>query len=263
MIVRHYLHTDPAVAISYLFGCGGKAMGAVVDPIADHDFYLREADALGLKIRFVVETHLHADHVSTGRALAEAAGAAYVLHESAGARYPFHAVKDGDELALGNVTVTAWHVPGHTPEHLALVVTDRTRADEPWLVFTGHTLMVGDMGRTELATTAEEGARALAASAERLRTLPDHVQVLPGAFSGSVCGRGLSGNPFSTVGFERRFNRAFRVTDADTLVAMMLQDIPPRPPRAEETRAINMGTVSTGHGTGDKAASRFSASTAS
>ena len=243
MIVRHYLHTEPAVAISYLFGCGGKAAGAVVDPVAEPAFYLREAEALGLGIRFVVDTHVHADHLSTGRALAEAAGAQYVLHESAGAQYPFHAVRDGDQLALGNVTATVWHVPGHTPEHLALVVADRTRGEEPWLVFTGHTLMVGDLGRTELAASAEAGARALAASAERLRTLPDHVLVLPGAYSGSVCGRGLSGNPLSSVGFERRFNHAFGVTDADALVALMLRDVPPRPPRAAEIRAVNMGTA--------------------
>jgi glyoxylase-like metal-dependent hydrolase (beta-lactamase superfamily II) len=241
MIVRHYLHTDPAVAISYLFGCGGKAAGVVVDPVDEPAFYLREAEALGLVIRHVVDTHVHADHVSTGRALAEAAGAAYVLHESAGAARPFRAVRDGDQLTLGNVTATVWHVPGHTPEHLALVVTDRTRGDEPWLVFTGHTLMVGDMGRTELAATAEAGARALAASAERLRALPDHVLVLPGAFSGSVCGRGLSGTPLSTIGFERRFNRAFGMADPEALVALMLRDIPPRPPRAAETRALNMG----------------------
>lgn len=243
MIVRHYLHTDPAVAISYLFGCGGKAAAAVVDPVAEPAFYLREAEALGVVIRYVVDTHVHADHVSTGRALAAAAGAEYVLHESAAAEYPFRAVRDGDQLALGNVTATVWHVPGHTPEHLALVVADRTRAEEPWLVFTGHTLMVGDLGRTELATSAEAGARALAASAERLRTLPDHVLVMPGAFSGSVCGRGLSGNPFSTVGFERRFNRAFSLTDVEALVALMLGDIPPRPPRAAEIRAVNMGTA--------------------
>jgi hydroxyacylglutathione hydrolase len=241
MIVRHYLHTDPAVAISYLFGCGGKAAGAVVDPVAEPAFYLREAETLGFVIRYVVDTHVHADHVSTGRALAAAAGAEYVLHESAGAAYAFRAVHDGDQLALGNVTATVWHVPGHTPEHLALVVSDRTRAEAPWLVFTGHTLMVGDLGRTELAATAEEGARALAASADRLRTLPDHVLVLPGAFAGSVCGRGLSGTPVSSVGFERRFNRAFSVTDAEALVALMLRDIPPRPPGAAEIRAVNMG----------------------
>jgi glyoxylase-like metal-dependent hydrolase (beta-lactamase superfamily II) len=246
MILRQFLHTDPVVAASYLFGCGGKAAGAVVDPVDDPAVYLRAAEETGLRIRYVVDTHVHADHVSTGRALAEASGAEYVLHESAGAGYAYRAVRDGEELALGNVTATVWHVPGHTPEHLALVVTDRTRAAEPWLVFTGHTLMVGDMGRTELAATAEEGAHALAASAERLRTLPDHVLVLPGAFSGSVCGRGLSGNPLSTVGFERRFNRAFGVTDAEAFVALMLRDIPPRPPRAAETRAINMGTPATG-----------------
>jgi glyoxylase-like metal-dependent hydrolase (beta-lactamase superfamily II) len=242
MILRPYLHTDPAVAISYIFGCGGQSAGAVVDPVESPEVYLAEAKALGLAIRYVVDTHVHADHLSTGRALAEAAGAEYVLHESAGAATPFRGVRDGDELALGNVTATVWHVPGHTPEHLALVVTDRTRADEPWLAFTGHTLMVGDLGRTELASSAEEGARALASSAARLRELPDHVQVLPGAFSGSVCGRGLSGNPFSTIGFERRFNHAFGITDEAALVAMMLRDVPPRPPRAAEVRAMNMGT---------------------
>jgi glyoxylase-like metal-dependent hydrolase (beta-lactamase superfamily II) len=242
MILRPYLHTDPAVAISYIFGCGGQSAGAVVDPVESPEVYLAEAKALGLAIRYVVDTHVHADHLSTGRALAEAAGAEYVLHESAGAVIPFRAVRDGDQLALGNVTATVWHVPGHTPEHLALVVTDRTRANEPWLVFTGHTLMVGDLGRTELASSAEAGARALATSAARLRGLPDHVQVFPGAFSGSVCGRGLSGNPFSTIGFERRFNRAFSIADEEALVAMMLRDVPPRPPRAAEIRAMNMGT---------------------
>jgi hydroxyacylglutathione hydrolase len=243
MILRHFLHVDPAVAVSYLFGCGGKSAGAVVDPVEAPEFYLREAATLGLAIQFVVDTHVHADHVSTARALAEATGAEYVLHESAAAQYPFRAVRDGDELALGNVCVTVWHVPGHTPEHLALVVTDGTRGNEPWLVFTGHTLMVGDLGRTELAASAEEGARALATSAARLRTLGDHVLVLPGAFSGSVCGRGLSGNPVSSIGFERRFNRAFSVSDEEALVALMLRDIPPRPPRAAETRAVNMGAA--------------------
>jgi hypothetical protein len=101
--------------------------------------------------------------------------------------------------------------------------------------------MVGDMGRTELATSAEDGARALFRSAARLRELPDHVEVLPGAFAGSVCGRGLSGKPHSTIGFERRYNRAFAVTDETAFVDLMLREIPPRPPRSTEIRAENLG----------------------
>jgi glyoxylase-like metal-dependent hydrolase (beta-lactamase superfamily II) len=249
MILRQYLHNDPAIGASYLFGCAGHAVGAVVDPIGEVQRYLGVAAAAGLGIRYVVDSHVHADHLSPGRALAEAAGAEYVLHASAEARFPFRAVQEGDTLALGNVEARVLHLPGHTPEHLGLVVTDRTRGAEPWFVLTGHTLMVGDLGRTELAATAEDGARALAVSAARLRALPDHVLVLPGAFSGSVCGRGLSGAPFSSVGFERRFNRAFAVTDAEAFVALMLRDVPPRPPRAAEIRAANMGAEPVGAAT--------------
>jgi glyoxylase-like metal-dependent hydrolase (beta-lactamase superfamily II) len=125
--------------------------------------------------------------------------------------------------------------------HLALLVTDRTRGPDPWLVLTGHTLMVGDMGRTELASSAEAGARALFRSAKRLRALPDYVEVLPGAFAGSVCGRGLSGKPGSTIGFERGYNRAFSLTDEARFVELMLRDIPPPPARAQEIRAANLG----------------------
>jgi hypothetical protein len=122
-------------------------------------------------------------------------------------------------------------------------VTDRTRADEPWFVLTGHTLMVGDLGRTELATDAEQGARALFASAQRLKALPDYLEVLPGAYAGSVCGRSLSGNPTSTIGFEKRFNKAFRIADESEFVRVMLADIPPPPPQAAELRAINSGRM--------------------
>ena len=244
MILRQFLHTDPAVAVSYLVGCGGRAAAAVVDPVAAPDVYLREAAAGGMSIRYVVDTHVHADHLSTGRELARLAGAPYVLHADAGAAFDVHGVRDGDRLELGNVAIEVMHVPGHTPEHIALLVTDRTRAGEPWMVLTGHTLMVGDMGRTELASSAEAGARALFESAARLRALPDHVEVMPGAFAGSVCGRGLSGKPSSTIGFERRFNRAFAITDRAAFLDHMLRDIPPRPPRAAEIRALNMGEAS-------------------
>ena len=217
----------------------------VVDPLGDPAPYLRVAKETGTVIRYIVDTHVHADHLSAGRALAAAAGGEYVLYATAGAAFDVRSVRDGERLGLGNVVLDVMHVPGHTPEHIALVVTDRTRGPDPWFVLTGHTLMVGDMGRTELATSAEEGARALFESARRLKGLPDYLEVLPGAFAGSVCGRGLSGKASSTIGFERRFNAAFRIDDADAFLAFMLREIPPRPPGAERIRAENLGRRST------------------
>lgn len=240
MILRQFLHSDP-VAASYLFGCGGKSAGAVVDPVGDIAPYLEAATKTGMRILYVIDTHIHADHLSAGRALSEAAGADYVLFAGAGADFPFRGVADGDVLELGNVTAKVLHTPGHTPEHISLLVTDRTRSDEPWCVLTGHTLMVGDLGRTELASSAETGARSLFRSAARLKELADHVEVLPGAYSGSVCGRSLSGKPTSTIGFERRHNKAFRIEEEEEFVRAMVADIPAPPPEAARTRAANAG----------------------
>jgi hydroxyacylglutathione hydrolase len=215
----------------------------VCDPLDDIEPYLRLSQETGMKIRYVIDTHVHADHVSGGRKLAAATGAEYVLHSSAATKFQFRPVSDGDELELGNVQIRALHTPGHTPEHIAMLVIDRTRGVEPWFVLSGHTLMVGDMGRTELASSAEEGARALFHSAEKLRELPDYLEVLPGAFSGSVCGRSLSGKPVSTIGFERKFNVAFRIAEEEAFVQHMLQSIPTPPPEAARIRAINSGVA--------------------
>jgi glyoxylase-like metal-dependent hydrolase (beta-lactamase superfamily II) len=242
MILRQYLHADP-VAASYLFGCGGHAAAAVVDPVGDTGIYLDAAQRTGMRILYVIDTHIHADHISSGRELAHAAGADYVLFADAAVTYPFRGVRDREVLQLGNVTITVLHTPGHTPEHISLLVTDRTRSDEPWFVLTGHTLMIGDLGRTELATNAEDGARALFQSVQRLRALPDYLEVLPGAYSGSVCGRSLSGKPASTIGFEKRFNKAFRIEDEADFLRVMLADIPPPPPQAAEVRAVNSGRL--------------------
>lgn len=241
MILRQILHFQPAIASSYLVGCTGQGVAAVIDPIDEASKYLELAASFGTRLKYVIDTHVHADHLSSGRALAEAAGAAYVLHESAAAAFTFELAREGDELELGNVRLSVLHLPGHTPEHLGLVAIDRTRSERPWLAFTGHTLMVGDMGRTELASSAEDGARALFDSGRKLAALPDDVLVLPGAFAGSVCGRGLSGTPMSTLGFERLTNRAFRIEIADEFVRYMQAEVPARPPNAEATRARNMG----------------------
>jgi glyoxylase-like metal-dependent hydrolase (beta-lactamase superfamily II) len=146
-------------------------------------------------------------------------------------------------LPLGNVAAKVLHTPGHTPEHICIVVTDSTRADQPWFVLTGHTLMVGDLGRTELAVSAEQGAKDLFQSVRRLNALPDHVEVLPGAYAGSVCGRRLSGKPWSTIGFEKRHSEAFRIDEQAEFIRFMLAEIPPAPPEAAALRAANAGAT--------------------
>lgn len=244
MILRQFLHPEP-VAISYLVGCVGQGVGAVVDPLFPIAPYLQAAETLGTPIRYVIDTHLHADHTSAGRAMAEAAGAAYVLHESAVVAFGFQRARGSEDIVLGNVTLSVLHTPGHTPEHMSLLITDRTRASEPWALLTGHTLMVGDVGRTELVSDAASGARTLFSSLSQLKALPDYIEILPGALAGSVCGRGLSGKPVSTIGFERRFNESFAVQVEDRFVDFMLSNLPPAPPEASQIRARNAGQTIT------------------
>ena len=211
------------------------------DPLEDIDVYLRLGEETGMKICYVLDTHLHADHVSGARKLAQLTGARYVLNADSGAQFDSSTVREGDELDMGNVSIRALHTPGHTPEHISFLVADKTRGLEPWFLLTGHTLMVGDMGRTELAASAEEGAGMLFETVQKLKSLPEYIEIFPGAFAGSVCGRALSGKPMSTIGFERKFNRAFQIAVRDEFVRHMLREIPIPPPNAKENRALNMG----------------------
>ena len=214
----------------------------MVDPQPEIDPYLEAAAQKRLAITHVIETHVQADHRSGARALAQATGAALYLHESAPVAFPFQPLRDGDTLTLGNVVAEAWHTSGHTPEGISLVVTDRTRGDAPWFVLTGDTLFAGGVGRPDLGGDARERALAgdLYESLQRLLTLPDHVEVYPAHFGGAACGKGLSGKPMSTIGFERRFNTALRLGSRDEFVRFALADLPPAPPVFAANRARNL-----------------------
>lgn len=243
MLFRQYLHTQPAVAASYFFGCGSQSTGIILDPLYDQvEFYLKESERLGMKINFVIDTHLHADHISGSRELARRTGAAYVLHRSAQTDFKFEAVDDGDEIKAGNTVLRFLHTPGHTPEHISIVVKDKVRSEEDWFVMTGHTLMIGDVGRTELASDIRTGASNLHDSLfGKILTLDDYLEVYPGAFSGSVCGRSLSGKPTSTIGFERRNNKSLQLSSKESFIEHMTQNVPPQPEDFARTRRINQG----------------------
>lgn len=157
-----------------------------MDPLGDVDFYIEEAKKVGMNITHVFDTHVHADHFSVARELAEATNAKLIMYKDTPAQYHFTKVDDGDKIILGNVEIQVMFTPGHTPEHICLLVTDHARGPEPWFLITGHTLMAGDVGRTELASQAEDGARALYDSLfNKLLKLPDYIEILPGAYAGS------------------------------------------------------------------------------
>jgi hydroxyacylglutathione hydrolase len=231
---RQLLNDDTACA-SYLFGCATHGQFAVVDPHVDLvDEYVAIAEAQGVPIVAVLETHLQADHVSGLPQLLQRTGATAYLPAGAGVDFDHHPLEDGDRVRLGNTEIEALATPGHALAHHAYVVADHRRADEPWLVLTGDALLVGDAGRPDLHAhgdhSAEELARTLYRSlTERLLTLPDHLALFPAHYAGSVCGRGLSGTPLSTIGFERRHNRALQFDSEDGFVEALLQDLPPAP----------------------------------
>jgi hydroxyacylglutathione hydrolase len=239
------LLNDATACASYLFGCKTKGTLAVVDAHDDLvDEYVALAASQGAEIAAVLETHVQADHVSALPELVERTGATAYLPAGSGVEFDHHQLMDGERVRLGNTEVQAIATPGHATAHHAFLVTDHARADDPWLVLTGDALLVGDAGRPDLHAhgdqTVEEMARALYTSiTERLLALPDHLLVYPAHYSGSVCGRGLSGHPASTVGFERRHNKALRFESEDAFAEALISDIPPAPERQAEIVAAN------------------------
>jgi hydroxyacylglutathione hydrolase len=242
MILRPFLN-DAGSCASYLFGCTTHGTLAVVDPHIDLvDDYVAAAAAIGSPITAVFETHVQADHVSGLPTLVERTGATAYLPADAGVEFEHLALADGDAVELGNTVVSAIATPGHAPAHHAYVVADRRRGDEePWMVFSGDSLLIGDVGRPDLhvAGDAHGQARLLHASLERLLELPDHVVLYPSHYGGSVCGRGLSGNPFSSIGFERRHNELLAITDPEEFADALVAEMPPRPAEQERIVAAN------------------------
>jgi hydroxyacylglutathione hydrolase len=244
MYFRQLLNDETACA-SYLFGCKTHRTFAVVDAHVDLvEEYMALADAQGAAITAVFDTHVQADHVSGLPELVARTGATAYLPEGAGVDFEHHPLRDGEVVTLGNTDVAAIATPGHALAHHAYVVTDHTRGDEPWFVLTGDALLVGDAGRPDLHAhgehTVEQMARALYRSlTERLLALPDHLVLYPSHYSGSVCGRGLSANPISTIGFERRHNRALQFDSEDAFVAALTRDIPPAPDQQAAIVAAN------------------------
>ena len=242
MLLRPFLN-DHGSCASYLFGCTTHNTLAVVDAHADLiNEYLAAAAAIGSPIVAVFETHVQADHVSGLPALVERTGATAYLPVGAGVEFEHVALADGEIVELGNTIVTAITTPGHAPAHHAYTVADRRRGtEEPWLVFSGDSLLVGDVGRPDLhvAGDAEGQARVLHESLRRLLRLPDSVVLYPSHYGGSVCGRGLSGNPFSSIGFERAHNPMLQFGDPGAFAAALLADMPARPDGQEHIVATN------------------------
>jgi hydroxyacylglutathione hydrolase len=244
MYFRQLLNDQSACA-SYLLGCKTHSKFAVVDPHVDLvDDYIGLAEAQAMPIVAVLDTHVQADHVSGLPELVRRTGATAYLPAGSGADFEHHALADGEVVELGNTEIEALATPGHAAAHHAYVVTDRTRGDDPWFVMTGDALLVGDAGRPDLHAGGEQSVEDMARSLyrslnERLLSLPDDLLLYPSHYSGSVCGRGLSANPASTIGFERRNNPMLRLATEDAFVEALVRDIPPAPPQAEAIVAAN------------------------
>jgi hydroxyacylglutathione hydrolase len=241
---RQFLKDETSCA-SYLFGCPTAGEFAVVDAHVDFvEDYVAAAEAQDAKIVAVIETHIQADHVSGLPGLVDLTGATAYMPEASGAGFEHRALADGERVELGNTMIEAVATPGHARAHHSYLVTDHRRGDQPWFVLTGDSLLVGDIGRPDLHAgsddSVEELARTLYRSLhERLLTLPDHLLVYPAHYAGSVCGRGLSGHPASSVGFERRHNEVLAAGSESEFVDAVLRDMPPAPEHQAEIVAAN------------------------
>ena len=235
MYFKQFLHDETGCA-SYFLASRQTREAAVVDPQLEIQPYLDLALERDYHITEVIDTHLHADHISGNRALAAATGAELCMHESADLLFPFRGLKDGEELILGQVILRVVHTPGHRPEAISLLVTNPPRSPMPSLLLSGDTLFVGDVGRPDFG--GPDGAKSQFASIRRLLELEDYVEVFPAHFEGS-CGKGMCGRPSTTIGFERRFNPVLQLAPDDFLLNSA--ETPARPLNMTAIMATNRG----------------------
>jgi len=253
MILRTIYNEELAQA-SYLVGCSATGEALIIDPNRDIEQYIQLAASKDLRITAITETHIHADFVSGARELAQRTGAQLYLSDTGPAEWKYrfaaeaHAtlLQDGDTFKVGNVRMQALHTPGHTPEHLAFLLVDTASADKPMGLFTGDFVFVGDVGRPDLLEraagikgTMEVGARQLFQSLQKLRDLPDYLQIWPAHGAGSACGRALGAVPQSTLGYEKLFNWAFSIHDEETFVKAVLAGQPEPPFYFAEMKRVN------------------------
>jgi hydroxyacylglutathione hydrolase len=253
MIFRRCYEPKLAQA-SYLIGCSATGEALVIDPNRDIQRYIQAAREDGLRIAHVTETHIHADFVSGARELAHRTGARLYLSGAGGPEWQYQyapeaaatLLGEGSEIVFGQVRIQVLHLPGHTPEHLGFLVADTSRAAEPVALLSGDCLFVGDVGRPDLleraagvSGTMKESARELFRSLQRLRKLPDYLQLWPGHGAGSACGKALSAMPQSTLGFEKRFNWGFGISEEDSFVKAVLEGQPDPPTYFAQMKRIN------------------------
>ncbi|MGE3274989.1 MAG: rhodanese-like domain-containing protein [Vicinamibacterales bacterium] len=251
MFVKRFF--EPSIAqTSYLIGCAAAGEAIVIDANRDVEQYIRAAAAENLAITHVTETHIHADFVSGSRELAARTGATLHLSDEGDAdwKYQFaeegRLIRSGDRIQVGKVTIEALHTPGHTPEHLTFLITDGAVADEPIAAATGDFIFVGDVGRPDLLEraakvmgTMEASAHTLYRSLDAFKHREDWLQIWPGHGAGSACGKGISAVPHSTLGYERRFNWAFRAKDEDDFVRSVLAGQPDPPTYFATMKRVN------------------------
>jgi rhodanese-related sulfurtransferase/glyoxylase-like metal-dependent hydrolase (beta-lactamase superfamily II) len=250
MLFRQIIHEDLGCA-SYFVADRESGVAVVVDPQWDIDPYRGLARLHGVRIGHILETHNHADHVSGHGRLCRSTGATVHVHELAAAEYPHEPLSHGWRLELGDLVVEAIHTPGHRPEHTCFLLGDRSRGGDPWALLTGDSLFIGDVARPDLAVEPREGAADMFRSLhERLLRLPDEVEVWPAHLGGSLCGgSGLDLKCSSTIGFERRHNRALQIADEAEFVAEQVGSLGDKPPNVERIVGLNRGPLVEDFGT--------------